>query len=154
MMKSVKYLLRLQEEQGLNAAAAARLLGLTEAAVSHYRNGRRVMDDETCLAIAMHLNVNPMEIIGAACIDRAEKTGQKSLWEVFMSRTAATAAALALTTSAVTLFLTPGKAEASVYTPSFAAERSHSLYYVKLDMCSEPGVAPRSSDRNRPLVAT
>jgi hypothetical protein len=30
-----------------------------------------------------------MEIIGAACIDRAEKSGQKSLWEVYDENSAA-----------------------------------------------------------------
>jgi len=111
-MKSVKYLLDLQRKKSLNDTATAQLLGVTQAAISHYKTGRRVMDDETCLAIALQLEVDPLQIIGAACIDRAEKTGQKSLWEVFMARTAATAAAVLLA-SGVNLFLTPGNAEAA-----------------------------------------
>lgn len=124
-MKSVKFLQRLMEEKGLNAAGAARLLNLTEAAISHYKTGRRVMDDETCLAIAMHLQLDPMQVIGAACIDRAEKTGQKSLWEVFMARTAATAAAV-LMASGVNLLLTPGNAEAATMR---VPQGAHSLEY-------------------------
>jgi transcriptional regulator with XRE-family HTH domain len=111
-MKSVKFLLRLQAEKHLNDAAIARLLDLNHSAISHYKSGRRVMDDETCLAIALQLGIDPMQVIGAACIDRAEKTGQKSLWEVFMARTAAAAAAV-LMVSFVNLFLTPSNAEAA-----------------------------------------
>ena len=112
IVKSVKYLQRMQDEKNLNAAGAARVLNLTEAAISHYKSGRRVMDDETCIAIALQLGIHPMEVIGAACIDRAEKTGQKSLWEVFMSRTAMTAGAV-LVASGVNLFLTTPPANAA-----------------------------------------
>ncbi|CAH0195779.1 hypothetical protein SRABI118_01613 [Massilia sp. Bi118] len=111
-MKSVKFLVELQNSRGLNDAATAKLLNLTAPAISQYKSGKRVMDDETCLAVALELGVDPLQIIGAACIDRAEKTGQKSLWEVFMARTAATAMGL-LVASGVNLFLTPGNAEAA-----------------------------------------
>jgi transcriptional regulator with XRE-family HTH domain len=111
-MKSVKFLLALQQKKGLTDTALAELLGISQPAVSHYKNGRRIMDDEACLAVAMALEVDPLQVIGAACIDRAEKTGQKSLWEVFMARTAATAAAV-LMVSFVNLFLTPSNAEAA-----------------------------------------
>ena len=112
-MKSVKYLEQLQAKLGKGTQQElATLLGITQGAVGHYLHGRRVMDDETCLAVALELNLNPMEIIGAACVDRAEKSGQKSLWEVFMTRTAATAAS-ALVLAGVTLFLTPEDANAA-----------------------------------------
>jgi len=111
-MKSVKFLIELQNSRGLNDAATAKLLNLTAPAISQYKSGKRVMDDETCLALALELKVDPLQVIGAACIDRAEKSGQKSLWEVFMARTAATAA-LVLLASGVNLFLTPGNAEAA-----------------------------------------
>lgn len=52
------------------------------------------MDDETCLAVAIELGIDPMQVVGAACIDRAEKTGQHSLWENFSQRMAATASAI------------------------------------------------------------
>lgn len=113
-MQSVKYLQQVQEKFGLNSATALAVkLGLSKQAISNYLNGNRVMDEETCLAVALALDINPLEVMMAAGIDRAEKAGQKSLWEVFMSRTAATAATLALATSAVNLFLTPGNAEAA-----------------------------------------
>lgn len=111
-MRSVKYLEKMQFEKRLNDTQAAALLKISKAAVSQYKSGNRIMDDETCLAIALELDINPMEIIGAACIDRAEKSGQKSLWEVFTMRTAQQISAV-LTLCFVTSFLTPTPAEAA-----------------------------------------
>jgi hypothetical protein len=112
-MKSVKYLEDVKAKFGLkNDRQLALHLNMGTNTISQYVHGKRVMDDESCIAVALQLGIHPMEIIGAACIDRAEKTGQKSLWEVFMTRTAATAAS-ALVAAGVTIFLTmPSPAEA------------------------------------------
>lgn len=130
-MRSVKYIEQLRETLTRKSdQEVADKLGISRAAVNHYKTGFRVMDDETCLALALQLNIDPMEIIGAACMDRAEKSGQKSLWEVFMSRTAA-AAATVLMASGVTIFLTPGNAEAaSMRVPGPAIATS--IDYAKL----------------------
>ena len=112
-MKSVKFLNQVKAKYGLkNDRQLAEHLGVTSGTISQYMNGKRVMDDEACLAVAIQLDIDPLQIIGAACIDRAEKTGQKSLWEVFMSRTAMTAGAV-LVASGVNLFLTPSPANAA-----------------------------------------
>ncbi len=112
-MKSVKYLEKLQKKEKLNDTELAKLLGITQPSISNLKAGRRVMDDETCLAIALKLGINPLEVVGAACVDRAEKTGQKSLWEVFMSRMETTVASTILCAVFVTLFLTPPTANAA-----------------------------------------
>lgn len=127
-MKSVKYLLELQKTTGLNDTALGKLLNVTQAAVSQYKSGKRVMDDETCLAVAMELNVDPLHVVGAACIDRAEKSGYNSLWKVFMEKAAATAATVVLATG-VNLFLTPHDAEASTYGP-YSPAASSCLYIM------------------------
>ncbi|WP_070254904.1 helix-turn-helix domain-containing protein, partial [Janthinobacterium lividum] len=129
-MKSVKYLADLQAKLGNpTQQQLAQILGITQGAVAHYVNGRRVMDDETCLAVAMALNIDPLLVVGAACIDRAEKTGQSSLWEVFMARTAATAASVLLV-AGVNLFLTPDSAQAAQIKAPIASQGADSLYYV------------------------
>lgn len=112
-MKSVKYLdMAIERLQLKNDFSLSKHMNWSRGIISMYRSGKRVMDDEACLAIALILDMNPMEIIGAACMDRAEKSGQSSLWEVFMSRTAA-ATASALIFGGVALFLTtPSPAEA------------------------------------------
>lgn len=86
-MKSVKFLETLQAEKNLNDSEVALLLKKSKSSISQYKSGARVMDEEMCLALAMELNIDPIAIIAAAGMDRAEKSGQKSLWEVFMMRT-------------------------------------------------------------------
>lgn len=128
-MHSVKYLDMLKEQLGLkNDLALSNHLGWNSGKTSQYRTGKRVMDDEACLALALALNINPMEIIGAACIDRAQQVGQKSLWTVFIERAAATATTAALAIS-VNLFLTPNNAEASTYSP-YSPAASSCLYIM------------------------
>nr|WP_315468243.1 Cro/Cl family transcriptional regulator [uncultured Undibacterium sp.] len=86
-MKSVKFLETLQSEKNLNDSEVAQLLKKSKSSISQYKSGARVMDEEMCLALAMELDIDPLKIIAAAGMDRAEKSGQKSLWEVFMTRT-------------------------------------------------------------------
>ena len=111
-MKSVKYLEMVRTKYDLKTdSALAEKLGVGRSAMSHYMAGKRVMEEETCLAVALALEINPLEVMMAAGIDRAEKTGQKSLWQVFSQRTAQ-AASVAIV-GAVTLFLTPTQSEAA-----------------------------------------
>lgn len=115
-MKSAKYLDDLKTVKGLATdKELADLLAVTKAAISQYRSGTRMMDNEMCLKIALELGIDPMRIIMTADIDRAERAGQHSLWEVFSQRTAATpaSAALALLLTIVTLFLTPTPSQAT-----------------------------------------
>jgi transcriptional regulator with XRE-family HTH domain len=110
-MKSVKFLesVRATLEKPTDAEVA-KALNLSKGAISHYLSGRRVMDNETCIAVALHLGIDPVKIIMAADIDRAERAGQQSLWEVFTRRTSIAASVLAMVL--VNLFLTPNTAEA------------------------------------------
>src|SRR5688500_17754755 len=128
-MKSVKYLEQLKQQRGLTSdRQLALFLNMGTSTISQYMKGQRVMDDEACLAVALALDLNPMEIIGAACIDRAEKSGQKSLWEVFMNRTAAVAASAVMAVG-VTGFLTPQNAEARTYSPT-SAPKAETIYIM------------------------
>nr|DAP29557.1 MAG TPA: helix turn helix protein [Inoviridae sp.] len=116
-MRSAKYLDAVIERHGLkNDAELAEYLGLVKSAISHYRTGRRTMDNETCLRIAQALDMtDPMLVIMAADMDRAERAGQQSLWEVFSRRMATTAApaTLAVLAVSVTNFVTQSPLQAS-----------------------------------------
>ena len=46
------------------------------------------MENETALLIAKELNIDPIPLIIAADIERAEKGGQKSMWEYFLMKKA------------------------------------------------------------------
>lgn len=99
----------------------AEWLGVSPAAVSQYRAGTRSMDNEKSVKVALELNIDPMKVIMATDMDRAERAGQKSLWEVFSQRMAAVAAS-ALLVVGVTGILTPQNAQASIYMPSSHTE--------------------------------
>lgn len=126
-MKSAKFLEDLKKAKGIHADKdLAALLGVTKAAVSQYKSGARVMDNEMCLAVAMQLDIDPMRVIMAADIDRAERAGQHSLWEVFTKRMAAPATVVL--TACVTSFVTPGNAEAASRLP--LRQMAESLLYL------------------------
>ena len=116
-MRVEKYLDAAIERHGLkNDTALAKLLGVRQNAVSQYRSGARTMDNEMCLHLAQLLDMeNPMPIIMAADMDRAERAGQRSLWEVFSPRMAHSGlVALLLTLGlGVTNFVTPTPAQAA-----------------------------------------
>lgn len=120
-MHSTKYLEALKEKHGLkNDRQLAIHLNVTSGTISQYMSGKRIMDDEACLRVAMDLDIDPLKVIAAAGLDRAAKTGQASLWEVFLKKTAATSAAAVLV--GVCLFSTQGDAQAAPLRPE-AAQR-------------------------------
>lgn len=119
-MKSVKYLENLSEMTGMNDAELARLLGITRAAISQYKSGKRIMDGNTCLAVATEIaritgsEIDPMPIVAATYVDHAEKSGQRTLWENFLTSRLAAATAL-LVIVGVNLFLTPSDGKAAQF---------------------------------------
>jgi len=131
-MQSVKYLDQVIQKLNLkNDFALTKHFGWSSGAMSQYRAGKRVMDDEACLAVAMALELDEhqtMRLLMAAGMDRAEKAGQQSLWSVFSQRMAATAAS-ALLVAGVTLFLTPQNAEARTHSHG-SSQASDSLYIM------------------------
>lgn len=112
-MKSAQYLDQVKAKLGLHAdKELAEHFNVTKAAISQYKSGARIMENEMCLAIALDLDIDPLKIIMAADMDRAERSGQRSLWAVFSQRMAATAASAVIATG-VSLFLTPPPADAA-----------------------------------------
>ncbi|WP_354681230.1 helix-turn-helix domain-containing protein [Cupriavidus plantarum] len=110
----------------------AEVIGITQPAVSQYRSGKRMPDNEVCLQIAQALAMNdPMPVIMAADMDRAERAGQRSLWEVFSKRMAlATPATLAvLAVASVTNFVTPSSVQTS--TGAIQAAKHHVLCQIR-----------------------
>ncbi|WP_082874760.1 Cro/Cl family transcriptional regulator [Burkholderia sp. MSMB1589WGS] len=116
-MRISKYLDALQEALGAsNDKEMALRMGWSHSVPSHWRTGRRSMDNETCLRIAEALEMdNPLPIIMAADMDRAEKAGQHSLWESFLPKLAGVSFITALFIG-VTNFVTPTPANAATAT--------------------------------------
>ena len=135
-MRSAKYLDQLKQEKNLkNDVALCKELGWSSARMSQYRSGKNIMDNEACIALAIALNIDPMKIIMECDIDRAEKSGQKSLWEVFISRTQTvkTAGVSALLCFVFVInFMTTQEAKAAPALGYKTIDITESLYYVKL----------------------
>ncbi|AJY27652.1 hypothetical protein BTM_84 [Burkholderia thailandensis 34] len=112
-MKSIQYLDKLRETQALKTdTALAEFLGLKQNTISQYRHGKAFMSNDVCLKVAAGLGMdNPLLIIMAADMDRAEKAGQQSLWEIFLPKMAGLSAALAI--GVFTNFVTPSPAQAA-----------------------------------------
>uniref|UniRef100_C6BNP8 Uncharacterized protein n=2 Tax=Ralstonia TaxID=48736 RepID=C6BNP8_RALP1 len=131
-MKSVKYLDAVIERHGLKTdKALCEHMGWSHSAVNNYRKGLRIMDNEQCLRVALELGMeNPLPIIMAADADRAERAGQRSLWEVFSPRMAHSGLVALLVSLGlgVTNFVTPSPAEAAPLSHSSAP---NTLCYVK-----------------------
>ncbi|RQO36476.1 hypothetical protein DBR37_09215 [Herminiimonas sp. KBW02] len=87
-MKSVKYLMQVQDKYALkNDAALAEKLKITRSAISLYKSGQRIMDEDTCLKVAVALKLDhPLPVLMAAGTDRAKKSGKKSIWGYFVRK--------------------------------------------------------------------
>lgn len=129
-MKSAQYLDQVKAKLGLHAdKELAEHFNVTKAAISQYKSGARIMENEMCLAVALALDTDPLKIIMAADMDRAERSGQRSLWAVFSQRMAAAASLVVMV--GVTGILTPQNAEARTYAPYSDGKAQTNLYYVK-----------------------
>jgi len=112
-MRIEQYLDQVMAKRGLKRdKQLAEWLGVTSVSISNYRAGERFMDNEKCLKLALELDIDPMKVIMATDLDKAEKAGNRSVWETFLTRTAATAGAVLLATG-VNIFLTPTPANAA-----------------------------------------
>jgi len=90
--------------------AMAKWLGVGRAAVSNWRVGRNVIDDYAAAKIAEVLELNPMEIIAAANIEREKDEERKRFWQKYWERLGGIAAGFIL---AVNLIMTPTPSEAA-----------------------------------------
>jgi transcriptional regulator with XRE-family HTH domain len=112
-MRSPKYLDQLRQLKGFkNDTELADFLGVKQNTISQYRHGKGFMSNDVCLKVAAGLEMdNPVLVIMAADMDRAEKTGQQSLWEIFLPKMAALSVGAAL--MGFTFFVNPSPAQAA-----------------------------------------
>jgi len=87
----------------------AKILGVSQGAMSHYATGRRIMDDTTAAKLAGILEIEPIQIIAAANAER-EKGEKKEFWENFYKRLGGIAASIFF---AVNLIMTPTPSQAA-----------------------------------------
>lgn len=80
-MESLKYLDRCRKLTKTGSDyALAKLLGVSENAINHYRAGERIMDDYACLRVSQILGVPLEEVVAAANYDREPDEKKKLEW--------------------------------------------------------------------------
>ena len=120
MTNAVKYLDELKAHLGdVSDYRIGQYLGVTRAAVSRWRNGIDSFSPETAVKVAKALEIDPIEVVLAAQIDRAKTPEERALWDGLLKRCAGSCAALAL---AFSLIGAPAPADAST---------GSNVYYVK-----------------------
>lgn len=60
--------------------ALAKVLGVTQQAVSSYRAGNSKISDDVALTVAEILQLEPMQVIALANAERAKTEAQKARW--------------------------------------------------------------------------
>ena len=87
MKTTVEYLDAVKARRDLPSDyAAAKLLGVTRAAVSRYRLGQGYFEDIVALRVAEILEIDPMEVIAAVNIERARTESDRRTWTVFLEK--------------------------------------------------------------------
>jgi hypothetical protein len=69
--------------------ALAKRLGFSLSSVSSYRTGRRFLDDDAALTVALTLDIHPFEVIAAANVERAKTPEQRARWSGVMDKMSA-----------------------------------------------------------------
>ena len=81
MKTTIEFLDAVKEKLGITSDyALAKQLGFPLSTMSNYRTGRRIIDDDAALEVAMALEVNPLQVIAAANIERAKTPEQRARW--------------------------------------------------------------------------
>ncbi|UDM17784.1 hypothetical protein [Vogesella sp. XCS3] len=94
MKLTVDYLQEALEMLGdMPDAKKAEALKISKQALSGYKSGRNVMDDYACIMVANKLNLDPLEIIAAANMEREKSFEKKEFWADFRKKIGALAVA-------------------------------------------------------------
>jgi hypothetical protein len=95
MKTTIEFLDAVKEKLGLSSDyALAKRLGFSLSSVSSYRTGRRVLDDDAALTVALALETHPFNVIAAVNAERAKTPEQRARWSGVMEKFSASFNAL------------------------------------------------------------
>ena len=81
MKTTIEFLDAVKEKLGIASDyALAKRLGFSLSTVSNYRTGRRVLDDDAALTVALALDVHPFNVIAAVNAERAKTPETRARW--------------------------------------------------------------------------
>ena len=86
-MDTLEYLEAVKIRRGITSDyALAKVLGVTQSAVSSYRTGNSRINDDVALTIAEILGLHPIEVIAQANAERAKTPEQRQRWSSVMEK--------------------------------------------------------------------
>lgn len=68
--------------------AAAKALGVSQSAMSNYRNSVSHADDRVCIVLAEALDLDPLQTIARVNVDRSRTEKDKAFWRKYSSAAA------------------------------------------------------------------
>lgn len=99
-MNTIEYLDAVKAKRGISSDyALAKALGVGQSAIIGYRASRTTINDDTALAIAQILELNPLVVIATANAERAKTPEQRARWSSVMEKFSASFDALLSVTS-------------------------------------------------------
>ena len=89
-MNTLQYLDAVKTRHGLPSDyALAKVLGVAPQNISSYRSGRRIIDDDMALQVAVELEINPLAVIATANEERSKTPEQKARWRAILEKISA-----------------------------------------------------------------
>ena len=86
-MRTLEYLDKAKVKLGIQSDyGLAKQLKISESTMSSYRAGRSRMDDEVALKVAKMLEIDPIETIAAANLERAKTEEQRAVWSTLLEK--------------------------------------------------------------------
>lgn len=80
-MKTIELLEAVKVRRGIQSDyALAKALGVTQQAVSSYRSGNSIINDDVCLSVADILGLPPIGVIAQANAERAKTPELRQRW--------------------------------------------------------------------------
>ena len=102
MKTTVYYLDKIKKVEKLGSDyALAKLIGITQSAISRYRKQISFMDDYTAVKVAKILNIDPLEIISTANAERAKTDEEKKVWKDISKNLRSAVASIAIVVFAI-----------------------------------------------------
>jgi len=80
-MNTLELLEAVKAKRGITSDyALAKVLGVTQQAVSSYRSGNSIINDDVCLSVASILDLQPIFVIAQANAERAKTPELRARW--------------------------------------------------------------------------
>ncbi len=93
MIRAHEYLDQVKKNHSLTSDyQLASFLGISQAAISRYRNKKNYLDNYTALIVAKVLNIDPLKIIAKSSLERAKRPEEKKAWKTLLKNITSTTA--------------------------------------------------------------